>query len=286
MSSEGVIRIKGDTKELISSLEKAGVKFQQLGQHAERAVGHSKSFGQAWEHANNRMIRTVAHATSIGGAIHLAVEAMKEFQEASTKASETLDSAAIKRERAAHKIGISPLQAEGLVSGDSIRSKAEREAYFAKSSDAIHGKQRMKRIAQRQSAFNAGYSEEEISQAEKHGGLSKLTSGAFYGSLSEEGKGAYDTEVDIRRAEDQAEESEAKGGRQRRLNEARYRAVSARQTDPILRSLARNRISLMAAEEFGLTNDQPAVGMFEVRKAIETQTDELQPRPTVAGKAH
>lgn len=302
MSNEGVIRIKGDTKELISSLEKAGVKFQQLGAHAEKAAGHSKTFGQAWEHANQHMVRTMIHAVSIGGAVHHAVEAMREFQTESEKAAKTLGDLGLKRERAAGQLGISPETASGLVGGSSPIARADREAFFAKSAEMTQvGRTRRKltlrEVTLRQNAFNAGLDPADIEKATEKGTLDSLSPGTYRASLSPEMQAHYDANVAVNASDDEAEERTAAGGDERRVRAAAYRATTAK-FGP-LGAVFRNPVSTAVATEFDTTSGNGHFyegGVLEshgwgltaptqIKRAIETQTEQLKPPVSVGREA-
>jgi hypothetical protein len=302
MSNEGVIRIKGDTKELVSALEKAGVKFQQLGAHAEKAVGHSKTFGQAWDHANQHLVRSMIHMVSIGGAVKEATALIREFQTESEKAAKNLGDLGLKRERAANQLGISPETAEGLVGGASPIARADREAFFAKSGEMTQvGRTRrkltLKEVSLRQAAFNAGMDPADIEKATERGTLESLNPAGFRASLSPEMQAHYDANVQVNAADDLAEERNARGGDERRVREANYKATTAK-FGP-LGAIFRNPVSTAVATEFDTTEgNRPFYegGVMEshgwgltapspLKRAIEEQTQALKPPVSVGREA-
>jgi hypothetical protein len=302
MSSEGTIRIKGDAKELVSALEKAGVKFQQLGRSAEKAAGHSKTFGEAWGHANEKMGRSVIHAISIGGAVKHAVEMMREFQSESEKAAKTLGDLGLKRERAAGQLGISPESAAGLVGGSSPIAKADREAFFVKSGEMTHvgrakRKLTLREVTLRQTAFNAGLDPVDIEKATENGTLDSLSPGTYRAGLTPEMQAHYDANVAVNASDDEAEERTARGGDERRVRAAAYRATTAK-FGP-LGAIFRNPVSTAVATEFDTTSGGGHFyegGVMEshgwgltapspLKRAIEEQTQALKPPVSVGREA-
>lgn len=224
--SEGVIKIKGDTSELIAALDKAGVKFDVLAKGAERATRHSKSFGEAWEHANGTLTRTLAHSLALTHVLGTVAGAMKEVADESAKISEKVGGAALDRDLAAKKLGIGSDQAAQLVKGYGAASIADRNKFFGEMGDMKVG--RLKRAptsreaAMLQSAFNSGlYKEHELKDIAERGAFDELNVAGRLGSLGETARAEYNTRVDLASQEEGGEEARLAAGRRTRRADAK-----------------------------------------------------------------
>ncbi len=228
MSSEGVIKLKGDNSQLDSATEKSKLNFEKLGQHASKANHHAKTFGEQWMHANASMLRTVAHGSSIVAVLERAVEFMTELQTKAKEASKAVGSIAVSRDIAANKLGFSNEEAAGITGGASPVSLEDRTKFFSGLADRKFGRGKSpltkEQAARVQQAYNSGlYSESEISQAVESGDLSKLMqSGAREAGLSRESRAARATDIYVNQQRDTAEEARAHSGNLYRAAEASF----------------------------------------------------------------
>lgn len=232
-SNEGVIKLKGDNSQLDGATEKSARNFEKLGQHASRANGHAKSFGEQWQHANTHLIRTIAHGTSIVAVLERAVEFMTELQEKAKEASKAVGEISVSRDRTASALGISNEQAKGLVGGDSPVSLEDRTKFFSSLATKKFGRGKQKltvqQAAQVQSAFNSGlYGEGEIDQAIERGDLNPLShAGDRFNALSEESRSAIATSRYVNRQKEAAEDARAGSGNLLRAAEASFERQAA-----------------------------------------------------------
>ncbi len=298
MANEGVIKIKGDTKELIDALDKAGVKFQQLGAHGEKAVHHARTFGQSWEHANNHMLRTVAHATSIAGSLHLAVEMLHEFQAESEKASKAVGSLSMQEAAITRKTGIAPEKVAGYLGAPSPIPRKELTEYASDLASMTHVGRAERGVTEQEFAKamtlrTRGYDVGEVNRALEKGKLDEYMAKDITKGMTEEQLEERRTQIFENNRANVAEERRAEGGIKNRQAGAAYDAASAGTIFDIwgVKTIlgASARLQGTGTEGNGRTG-----GFFagispmpeeshegETKKAIEAQTDALAPRPTV-----
>ncbi len=295
MSSEGVIKLKGDNSQLDAATEKSKLNFEKLGQHASKANGHAKSFGEQWQHANGHMIRTIAHGVSIVAVLERAVEHMVELQEKAKDASKAVGEISVSRDRAASALGISNRQAEGLVGGDSPVSLEDRTKFFASLATKKFGRAKQKLTPQQtavaQSAYNSGlYQEGEIDQAFEKGDLGPLGhAGERFNALSPESRAALATDRYVNAQKEAAEQARSGRGNYYRAAEANFDLDTARHPFSVKSVLS--GLPVIGAAGKAYYNEKVANGngtLAPIKDAIDAQTELMHRdarRPTVAKPA-
>ncbi len=233
MSSEGIIKIKGDNTQLDAATAKSVEKMKELGRHAGAAGGHAKSFGEAMGHANQHLERSLIRGLSLAHVMKAAAEAAKEFQDESSKASKSVGGNALKRDLAAKELGLTSAQAQAAVSGGGAASAEERNSFFSSlgSLKAGRGKQPLtqQQAFQLQTAYNSGlYSEDELKKIAESGDFSKIDVGGRLASLGEDAQKEYRTRSIEYEAKERAEGIRSKGGYQTRAADA---AIDARNAE-------------------------------------------------------
>jgi hypothetical protein len=231
--SEGVIRIKGDNSDLDGKTAKSVEAMKQLGQHAQRAHGHARSFGEAMGHANQHLERSLIRGLSLAHVIKAAAEAAKEFQDEAAKASKSVGGSALKRDIAAKQLGLSSDQAEAAVSGSGAATAEERNSFFASlgAMKTGRGKQPLtqQQAFQLQSAFNSGlYSEDELKKIAETGDYSSINVGGRLAALGSDAQKEYRTRSVEYEAKERAEGIRSKSGYQTRAADA---AIDARNAE-------------------------------------------------------
>jgi hypothetical protein len=232
MSSEGVIKIKGDTADFDGKIEKSIAKTKQLGQHTQTAAGHAKSFGDAWSHANTHLERSLLRGITIAHVFREAAAAAKEFQDESAKASKSVGGNALKRDLAARQLGLSSEQAEAAVGGAGAATADERNSFFASLADIKVGRGKRALTTQEafrlQSARNSGlYDDDELKKIAESGDLSKIDVAGRLGGLGEAARAEYNTRSIEYSAGERAEEARYKKGFGTRAADATINARNA-----------------------------------------------------------
>lgn len=231
-SDDGTIKLKGDNSQLDSSTAKSAAGFKQLGEHASRAVGHAKTFGERWEHANSHLTGTIARSVSLAAALEAVVDRMREIQEESKKASKVVGGSALSRDQAARQLGLSNEQVDRHLSDDSAVSKEDQIKFLSSLAGAKFGRGRQKlnegQVGQLMDAYKSGlYGEHELSEMVSTGDISGIDEAGRSRQLSPEAN----RELYTRRAENlyrgRADEIRAPGGFDRRENAAALDAYYA-----------------------------------------------------------
>ncbi len=284
MSSEGVIKIKGDNTQLDAATAKSVEKMKQLGHHAGQAGGHAKTFGQAMEHANQHLERSLVRGLSLAHVMREAAAAAKEYQDEAAKASKSVGGSALKRDLAAKDLGLSSADAAAAVSGAGAASADERNGFFASLSGMKAGRAKQaltrQQVFQLQSAYNSGvYSEEELKKITEEGDCSKLDVGGRMAGLGEDARAELQTRSTEYQKKTQAEEIRARSGYQTRSADA---AIDLRNAEhPIiggLQSFAGKATSLIGGDSLITVGDR-------LLQKTEEQTDLIRDsanKPTLA----
>lgn len=233
--SEGIVRIKGDTSDLDKKLEGSAEKMRKIGEHGERAGRHARTFGEQWEHANGTLTRTLAHSLALTHLLGKAAGSMKEIADESAKTSAAIGGAAIDRDVAAKRLGLTSDQAAGAVGGSGAANTEDRNKFFSSLADMKSGRGRGKLTPDQafrlQSAFNSGlYSESELKDIASRGAFEEIDVGGRLAGLGEEAGAEYDTKVSIQDAASRKETAEAgrsAAGRRTRRGDAEISAWAA-----------------------------------------------------------
>ncbi len=225
MSSEGVIKIKGDNTQLDAATAKSIESMKQLGQHAGRAGGHAKTFGEAMSHANTHLERSLIRGLSLAHVMKEAAAAAKEFQDEAARASKSVGGNALKRDLAAKDLGMTSDQAAQAVSGNGAASAEERNSFFASLAGMKSGRGKQALTQQQafklQSAFNSGaYSEEELKKIAETGDFDKIDVGGRLAGLGEDARKELATRSREYSAKERAEEIRSKSGYKTRAADA------------------------------------------------------------------
>lgn len=202
MSSEGVIKIKGDTSDLDQKVNKSTEGMSKLGRATDQAVGKTKSFGEAWQQANGRMIQSVANGLAVAKAVSLAAEAMKEFGDEAAKASRTVGDISISKGVLGRRLGLSGADTDQLLGGIGTTT-TEQRVKFAESlaGEKQIGRGRPRKLTreelfQAQRLYNSGlYEASEINDALTSGTLGSMSLEAGFEALGAEGQDAYRAKV-------------------------------------------------------------------------------------------
>jgi hypothetical protein len=282
--NEGVIKIKGDTSDLDRKLEKSKESMKGLAQHAEKAHGHSKSFGEAWSHANRHMEHALLRGISIAHVVKEAAEAMKEFQDEAAKASKSIGGMAIERDIAAKKLGLTNEQAEAAVGGAGAATAEERNKFFSSLGDAKVGRGKLpitkEQAFKLQSAFNSGlYKEDELKEIMQKGTIDEINVGGRLASLSPTARAEYNTRAAEYEGKERAEAARAPGGFAVRQADAIIEARNAEH--PIigaLQSFASKATSPVGGDAIIKTFDRMAQHLEDQTEMMKSETE----RPTLA----
>ncbi len=235
MSSEGVIKIKGDNTQLDAATAKSVEGMKRLGEHAGRAQRHVKTFGDAWEHANGNMTRTLAHSLALTHVLGKIAGTMKEIQDESAKTSAAIGGTAVNRSLAAQRLGLSNEQGAAAVGGAGAATSEERNKFFASLPEMTTGRGHQKLTTQQgfrlQSAFNSKmYSADELRDIAARGAFDEIDVAGRYGRLDETGRAEIDTQAATYASstkKEQAEEERAAAGRRVRRGDAEIDAWAA-----------------------------------------------------------
>jgi hypothetical protein len=232
MSSEGVIKIKGDTADFDGKIEKSIGKAKELGRHTQQAAGHAKSFGDAWSHANTHLERSLLRGITIAHVFREAAAAAKEFQDESARASKSVGGNALKRDLAAKQLGMTSDQAESAVSGGGAATADERNSFFASLGDLKVGRGKRALTTQEafrlQSARNSGlYDDDELKKIAESGDLSQIDVGGRLAGLGEKARAEYNTKSIEYAGTERADEARYKSGFATRAADAAINARNA-----------------------------------------------------------
>jgi hypothetical protein len=303
--NDGVIKIKGDNTHLDKTTEKSVENMKQLGRHASAAHGHAKTFGQAWEHANQHMARTAIHAISIGGALHTAVHLLEEFQNQAEEASKKVGEIGLQTASIAGRLGLQPDKLEAYTGGASPIARKDRLAFAGHLADKeTVGRSRRKvtetEYARSQALFNSGlFDQKEIEYALDHGTLDALA--AEKGKREEDLQPKHREELETRRQEnakaEAAEDTRAEGGQALRRQQASFdEAVAGTAFDipgvkQVLGASYKFQGNGLTTEEksarqkLSMWSSEPEGGWEAFREGLREQTEQLKPPPTTVGPA-
>lgn len=217
MPSEGELTLKGNASHLDATIKQSTENAKKLGEHAGRAAGHAKTFGQAMEHTNKQLERSLIHGVSLAHVMREVAAAVRETQDESAKAAKNIGDITIKRDQAARRLGLSDTQAKGFFGGEGTTSQEERVKFGGKLSEMKAGRAHRPLTSAEQfkvqSAFNSGLiSEDEIRKAVEEDRIDELNVGKAYGGLSEEGKSAYNRNAQHQSVLERVEELNSRGG--------------------------------------------------------------------------
>lgn len=202
MSSEGVIKIKGDTADFDQKIGKSTEGMSKLGRATDQAVGRAKSFGEAWQHANGRLVQSVANGLAVAKALSMAAEAAKEFGDEAAKASRAVGDISISKGVLGRRLGLSGADTDELLGGIGTTT-TEQRVKFAESlaGEKQIGRGRPRKLSreemfQAQRLYNSGlYEASEINDALTSGTLGSMSLEAGFDALGAEGQAAYRAKV-------------------------------------------------------------------------------------------
>lgn len=302
MSNEGVIKIKGDNTHLDKKTEDSVQNMKRLGKHTSEAHGHAKSFGQAWEHANQHMARTAIHAISIGGALHTAVHLLEEFQNQAEEASKKVGEIALQTAGIAGRTGISSEKIEAYTGGRSPLARKDRLAYAESLSERETVGRTRRKVTEKEFALATSlrntdlFTSKEIDYALDHGTLWSLAQemGERQAKLTPKQAEEIETKRQENENAEAAEDTRAEGGQTLRRQQAAYdKAVAGTMVDiPGVKQIIG---ASYKAQGLGIPEEEKSAGQktysspglreWFFGKKLDEQTDKLKPAPSLPHEA-